>query len=795
MNPRPAPDPDPSRRRWRSALVLLLLALAMGCDSRFATNDLFSAGDEDDTPGDPGGGGEKTIEVGPRPRFGGLESAVAESGALHLSWGPASDDEDAPEDIRFRVFVSESRRSQDFSSPALETEPGAREARLEGLTDGAPLFLVVRAVDGDGNLDANPIELLATPGRVVYVDAAAEGPTHDGASPDTAYLTINEGVFDAFFGGGGNVWIAAGDYAETLQIPGGVALYGGFGSEFDPGQRELSRIDGSAANDGIFTLVDPKDDPVVVDGLHFDGAGRAPFGILAADATLFLSRCRVQSTVSDGVQADGDAAQGRVMRLVMAHCRVEEAGSQGIDLQGAMDTDILDCDVLRCSNEGIQAEDLTVAPDGFSSIRIERCRVLSNVTDGIDIHFNEIDPLIGRTSLRGRELAAIHHNVIAGNLQQGLKLDIDYDPDDEIDGIAIVGYNEITGNGRGGVLFDGDASSLLVFHHNFISRNLEQGVFLSSDLGIANAFASNNVVFANQGTGFLAESGVVFVSAQDSVVWNRGAGFDATGTSSSAIDAVTATNFSSAAGAFELISSFSGELATESPSFGNVPETVQFATSGTTDSLLLPADHPIAEGDTIEIRDDGVERTVLAVTGGTVQFEPPLQAAPPAGAAVFGFGEDGIVTENFFPQSGSPLIDAGHPALQDPDGSPADLGTTGGPFATSFGVDLSRPAPGGLPFSIRSIEPLPFSLLPAGTPIVLQLTAAIDAATAEAAVFLAADGLPVTAGVQVDGSTLRISPPGDLVSGSRLVLIANSELLDASGRPLFTLLATHWTIQ
>jgi predicted outer membrane repeat protein len=63
-------------------------------------------------------------------------------------------------------------------------------------------------------------------GAVTYVDRDAPGPGHNGASWDTAFLTIQQGVDAAT--PGGEVWVADGTYVENIVMGQGVQLYGGF---------------------------------------------------------------------------------------------------------------------------------------------------------------------------------------------------------------------------------------------------------------------------------------------------------------------------------------------------------------------------------------------------------------------------------------------------------------------------------------------------------------------------------------------------------------------------------------
>ena len=65
---------------------------------------------------------------------------------------------------------------------------------------------------------------------VVYVDAAASGPVHNGLSWATAYTTITAAISSLTYGG--EVWIRAGTYRECVTVSSCVTLYGGYlGSE------------------------------------------------------------------------------------------------------------------------------------------------------------------------------------------------------------------------------------------------------------------------------------------------------------------------------------------------------------------------------------------------------------------------------------------------------------------------------------------------------------------------------------------------------------------------------------
>jgi len=66
-------------------------------------------------------------------------------------------------------------------------------------------------------------------GAVVYVDAGAPGPAHDGSSWSTAFTSLQQGLDAAF--AGDEIWVAEGTYYERITLKAGVALYGGFAGD------------------------------------------------------------------------------------------------------------------------------------------------------------------------------------------------------------------------------------------------------------------------------------------------------------------------------------------------------------------------------------------------------------------------------------------------------------------------------------------------------------------------------------------------------------------------------------
>jgi hypothetical protein len=100
-----------------------------------------------------------TTDVTP-PFFAGAQSVTGttETSAL-VSWNPATDNASQSDEIHYDVYASQTQGGEDFSNPTLVTASGATSATLTGLSQAAPVYVVVRAVDGAGNEDTNGREV------------------------------------------------------------------------------------------------------------------------------------------------------------------------------------------------------------------------------------------------------------------------------------------------------------------------------------------------------------------------------------------------------------------------------------------------------------------------------------------------------------------------------------------------------------------------------------------------------------------------------------------------------------
>jgi hypothetical protein len=99
--------------------------------------------------------------------FGGATGAEPISSlSAAISWQTTDDDS-----TRYAIFASEAPGGQDFANPDTVTEAGAIRGPLSGLQPGVDTYVVVRAMDQDGNTDDNTVEIVARAGDPVSLAA------------------------------------------------------------------------------------------------------------------------------------------------------------------------------------------------------------------------------------------------------------------------------------------------------------------------------------------------------------------------------------------------------------------------------------------------------------------------------------------------------------------------------------------------------------------------------------------------------------------------------------------------
>lgn len=134
---------------------------------------------------------------------------------------------------------------------------------------------------GDTDLDGNPrirgahVDMGAYElGPPLRVKRNAPGPTHDGATWDTAYLTVASALAASY--PGDEIWVAAGYYPGGVTLQAGRSILGGFaGTETSVDQRNpvanVCVMDGQGRQGAVVAVMTKGDETAVVDGMTLQG--------------------------------------------------------------------------------------------------------------------------------------------------------------------------------------------------------------------------------------------------------------------------------------------------------------------------------------------------------------------------------------------------------------------------------------------------------------------------------------------------------------------------------------------
>lgn len=157
----------------------------------------------------------------------------------------------------------------------------------------------------------------------VYVDCSAPGPAHNGASWQTAFISISQAL--SYLGNGGEIWVKTGTYRERLTLNTYTTMYGGFlGFETSPSQRLLGAFETVISGGRRGRVIDtPVGARATLDGFTIrDGKADKGGGIkCSTDTTVTIRNCRIENCEATGVAGGilyDSYAQGSV-----ANCFIE----------------------------------------------------------------------------------------------------------------------------------------------------------------------------------------------------------------------------------------------------------------------------------------------------------------------------------------------------------------------------------------------------------------------------------------------------------------------------------------
>ncbi|MFN0057714.1 MAG: right-handed parallel beta-helix repeat-containing protein [Planctomycetota bacterium] len=691
--------------RSRGRLALLCL-LAVASSATYGCNRFDPRRGIGTAPAGPPGDGGEGIGVSSQiaveyPLFGGLQDAVAGDGTIYLAWQDADDNNDAPDSIRYRVYLASGPGDQQFTLPALSTQPGALSASLAGLVNGVTYFVVVRAVDTEGFEDENRVEWAATPNSVRYIDATASAIGADGLTPTTAFPTTGAAVGAAIGLGGVNFYVRGGSYTQNVVLFAGMCLYGGFDSSFTPELRDplahASVISSSFAGDVVTML--SGSELTVIDGCVLDGNHTASNGVRADDAFVRISRCEIRDNLLHGVELRSDHLSGSAIEGSVRNCAIVGSGGEGLLIAALTDLVIDNNSIRDNANEGIESQWVFAATGYDTRIEVTRNVVLRNGNEGIDLDFAEVSELDPTLSAGARLRVVVRNNLVRDNREGGINIDLDFENSDRIDFRARVEDNQVNANGVAGILVDGDAMGALRFARNAITANRGPGLVISGTPMGPWVRILNSRISGNAGAGIVVNDHLGLELRYSLLSWNGGGALTARLAFVDASGCIFASNDGSVVAPSRLRYSIVYEdavpagigpdIVTAEPRLQHQPVFVARVVGQVAGAGVIPlaSSAGFLVGDLVEVRDDGVARIVTAVGANSVTVSPAPDDAMATGDAIYNHRGFDDVQEREGLLTTSPAINAGDPLERDRDGSVPDLGTIGGDTPGNVGVE------------------------------------------------------------------------------------------------------------
>lgn len=251
--------------------------------------------------------------------------------------------------------------------------------------------------------------------KVVYVNKNAPGTVHDGASWATAALTVSDGLATA--GDGDELWLAGGTYVETVTVPGGVTVLGGF-SGTEPNREQRNWLANTTALDANVTddtqdiyVVTVRAQGVILDGLTIK---RGADGVFVSGGSATIANCVFTGnhyhdiavstpssavSVSDCTLSVGAFVRDSGARLAISRSRV--SGSGGVYVSGGEAT-IANCQISGPAGVVVFPGTATITDCTIAScvtgVRVEGTGTITNCTITGNITGLNLGPRISYTS-------------------------------------------------------------------------------------------------------------------------------------------------------------------------------------------------------------------------------------------------------------------------------------------------------------------------------------------------------------------------------------------------------------
>jgi hypothetical protein len=706
--------------------------------------------------------------VAPPPLAGslpGLASVAAGESALQVRWRtPPAGHETA-------LYVGTDRDTLRDGPPLVEG-PGGTTLLLEGLDEDTTYFvgLGLREVGDPAWVPVGRV-LTASTGAPIHVSADADPSVADGRSPATAFDDVARGLLTALTAGGGNVWIAGGEY-EVAHLPllAGVHVQGGFDADF-----ELARRDPAAhatiwrAAPGATAVGVQGDGPAaILDGLRISGGSGGAVGVDVIDATVELRDVTVEGFADRGVRVRDASSDENDITLL--GCSVSSNGADGLSVSGAVDVFLEGSVFANNVQEGVELDPLFALEGELARLRVRDCRFAGNGTEGLDADLAApVGSVPGAASFDVR----IEGSRFERNGADGMLIDIDYE--------GVVGWHaaiEVRGssaraNRGSGFHLDVDAPADVLLHRIRSTANAGDGVLITSESDPGVVSVSTSVATGNLGAGLRSALGNRSILASHCVLAGNAAGGivgDVVPNSAASVvfhHQPNAHPRTHVAGGVE-----ESEAAVRV--FERAPAAYLRIDARDGDHLAVSDTAALGSGATVEVADDGTARTAVTVSGvGLTLDRSPSRLEVPGVLSVFPDGSG--VREDFTLAAGSPALRAG---LSMRDAGPWGAALAGEPGeADPLASDLfrplsSRPAAGQLLGATQDVEILFSSSI---DPLAVDLDSVGASGT---------DGSPLAVTTMVVDDRLIIGAPAGGWGTTDVVVELHDGLSSLDGRRL-----------
>lgn len=714
-------------------------------------------------PGGSGGGGGQTPIVPdplpsqpPSPALSGLLALAAGDSIIRADFGlPGTNFEAA-------LFTS-TVRSNVFAGPPDHILTTANHLVFAAPNDTTFVGMGIRATGGSAWTQVGQILRCRPSTTNIYVDPTANPATANGQSPATAFNNLAQGFFAAAaaasFSSGANVLIRDGDYTNgPFPLGPDVHAYGGFQDGFDFEDRD-PRGGGTRlinASDPARMIVDVLSggDDSVLDGMVVDGGNVFTEGIDVTD-----SDCEMRSVTSRRMLDRGSRVRTfdfTTRRLVlMVACDISENGNDGLGVNGVVDLKIDRCSFNANQQEGIDADDLFVNGADSATCVITGSRFFGNGLDGLDIDLAA--PPLAAQSPGGTFDVRIEGCSFERNGLDGLIIDQDYDTFPNWQASILIAGCDARANSQAGVHIDADNPGDYVIQRLRSTANKGDGLLVTSETNAGLVSCSASYLAGNQGHGARTTLGNKMLLMTHCVFAGNSLG----GFLADAVTTVPGYSIGSAVSciAWQQPNPFSNVRTaacfieeSDNP-FEEAPEQFTVVSALGPGGLTVASTTGLEPGDTVEVADDNVARSVTSVTSTEIVIAPtPTTLVIPESLAQF---DENSVTEDLRLATNSPARGTG---LAAPGAPLVDPGLYGSVSGGNAGIPdpLANPT-----LHLLAISPNLVTGVTTGQAIVLTFDRTLDptSVTPDRVHVTNQGGASLAAGITVTTNQLQISAP------------------------------------